>query len=183
MIFLCFSRATGERHENATCKEPGLKPDFARGVVVEGKAATMHQSRRGADFAREFDDTPPKPTPKPGPYRFHAWAWPVPRLGLAGSTPALLFYPLTANSRAKSAPRLLFYLLAAFLGHRLPERNPALSLLLCMLLTYPSTSTSQAKSGLKRAFCLLPPYPWTSISRAKPGLKHASLTRKVYSQK
>ena len=69
--------------------------------------------------------------PKPGPDRFHAWAYPVPRLDLAGSTPALLFYPLTANSRAKSAPRLLFYWLAAFLGHRLPERNPALSLQSC----------------------------------------------------
>ena len=56
LIFLRFSRATGERHENATCKEAGLKPDFAREVDVEGKAATMQKSRRGSDFAREFYD-------------------------------------------------------------------------------------------------------------------------------
>ena len=87
----------------------------------------MQQSRRGADFAREFDDTPPKPTPQ-------AWPRSIPRLGLPGSTPGpgwfhacLAFLPFDSKlpSEIRSAPALL-------LVGRLPR-----------------ASASRAKSGFK----------------------------------
>ena len=35
--------------------EAGLKPDFVREIDAEGQAADIQDSRRGADFVREFE--------------------------------------------------------------------------------------------------------------------------------
>ena len=75
------------------------------------------------------------------PRRLHARPW---------STPCLASFSTFAvelPTKIRSAPALLHV-------GRLPERNPASSPLLRMLLIYPSTSTSRAKSGLKHA-CFL----------------------------
>ena len=102
----------------------------------------------------------------PGPGRFHAWPWSVPRLACFSSfgveipseirsAPALLSVrrlPFGADSTSEIRPQAcLFACCLPSLRHRLPDRNPASSLLVCLLPAHPWASTSRAKSGLKRA--------------------------------
>ena len=51
------ARATSDRvrASRGGTSNQGWEPDFARGIDSEGKAVNIQKSRRGADFAREFD--------------------------------------------------------------------------------------------------------------------------------
>ena len=50
-------RATSDRvrASRGGTSNQGWEPDFARGIDSEGKAVNRQKSRRGVDFAREFD--------------------------------------------------------------------------------------------------------------------------------
>ena len=98
----------------------------------------------------------------PGPGRFRAWPWSVPRLACFSSfgveipseirsAPALLSVrrlPFGADSTSEIRPQACLF---ACCLPSLRDRNPASSLLVCLLPAYPWASTSRAKSCLKRA--------------------------------
>ena len=80
----------------------------------------------------------------PGPGRLHAWlvfsSFGVKIPGEIRSAPALSAHrlPFDADSTSEIRPKAcLFACCLLSLRHRLPDRNPASSLLACLLLAYP----------------------------------------------
>ena len=86
-VCVCVSaRATSDRvrASRGGTSNQGWEPDFARGIDSEGKAVNIQKSRRGADFAREFDVEGRKKARR-GADQGQAWSRPGPGVEAASA--------------------------------------------------------------------------------------------------
>ena len=79
------ARATSDRvrASRGGTSNQGWEPDFARGIDSEGKAVNIQKSRRGADFAWEFDVEGRKKARR-GADQGQAWSRPGPSVESSG---------------------------------------------------------------------------------------------------